>query len=125
MLLTITKYEQDKIIQALQVLADEYGKCADHCVTRLSDGFRDDERAIRNLEFRIANLTERVDDQEMNLEIGKFLAKGQKINAIKYVRQQRGWGLKGAKDYVDKQPGYEPPPSLASTSGDRFFEDLD
>lgn len=123
MFLTITKYEKDKIVQALQVLGDEYDKIADQCVTRLSEGFRDDVRSIRDLEFRVANLADTVGDEEMNAEIQHFLAKGQKINAIKYVRQQRNWGLKEAKDYVDKLPGYVPPPSLSTNQWDAYDRD--
>lgn len=32
----------------------------------------------------------------------EFLRKGQKIHAIKYIREQGTLGLKDAKDYVDQ-----------------------
>jgi ribosomal protein L7/L12 len=38
---------------------------------------------------------------DLNGQIHALLAKNQKIQAIKLVREQTGWGLKEAKDYVD------------------------
>jgi ribosomal protein L7/L12 len=38
----------------------------------------------------------------MDDEARTLLAKGQKIVAIKLVRERTGWGLKEAKDYVDE-----------------------
>jgi ribosomal protein L7/L12 len=38
---------------------------------------------------------------DLNGQILALLAKNQKIQAIKLVREQTGWGLKEAKDYVD------------------------
>jgi len=34
--------------------------------------------------------------------IADFIRKGQKIGAIKEVRQQTGWGLREAKEYLDR-----------------------
>ena len=38
----------------------------------------------------------------MNAEGYRSLAQRQKIEAVKMVRQQRGWGLKEAKEYVER-----------------------
>jgi ribosomal protein L7/L12 len=35
-------------------------------------------------------------------EVQALLARGQKIEAIKRVRELTGWGLKEAKDYVER-----------------------
>ena len=34
-------------------------------------------------------------------QLKALVAQGQKIQAIEMVREQTGWGLKQAKDYVD------------------------
>jgi len=39
---------------------------------------------------------------ELVAEAGTFLARGQKIEAIKLVREHTGMGLKAAKDWVDR-----------------------
>ncbi len=38
---------------------------------------------------------------EFEREVRVLLAQGQKIEAIKYVREATNWGLKAAKDFVD------------------------
>jgi len=54
-------------------------------------------------------------------EVRGLLAQGQKIDAIKLVRQQTGSGLKDAKDFVEAiERGQNPPvpqPATARTSG--------
>ena len=40
-------------------------------------------------------------DNIANNEVGQFLRRGQKINAIKVYREQTGMGLKDSKDAVD------------------------
>ena len=40
--------------------------------------------------------------QEMSDEVQKLVAKGQKIQAIKLIRERTGMGLKEAKDLVDR-----------------------
>jgi hypothetical protein len=54
-------------------------------------------------------------------EVRGLLAQGQKISAIKLVRQQTGCGLKDAKDFVEAiERGQNPPvpqPAPARTSG--------
>jgi ribosomal protein L7/L12 len=42
-----------------------------------------------------------VADQELDPQIRALLAAEQKIAAVKLVRDQTGWGLKEAKDYVE------------------------
>ncbi len=49
-----------------------------------------------------------VDIQQVAL---RFLSKGQKIEAIKRVREATGWGLKEAKDYVDALATGSSPPA--------------
>jgi ribosomal protein L7/L12 len=45
-------------------------------------------------------------------EVRGLLLQGQKIQAIKVVREYTGWGLKEAKDYVEAlEAGHAPPPS--------------
>jgi ribosomal protein L7/L12 len=43
-------------------------------------------------------------------EIQQLIESGKKIAAIKAIRQQTGWGLKQAKDYVDAYPNVPPIP---------------
>ncbi len=43
-----------------------------------------------------------LDNKQLHLIVRQLLAQGQKIEAIKRVRQQTGLGLKEAKDYVDQ-----------------------
>jgi len=54
-------------------------------------------------------------------EVRGLLAQGQKIEAIKLVRQQTGSGLKDAKDFIEAmERGQNPPvpqPAAARTSG--------
>jgi len=54
-------------------------------------------------------------------EVRGLLSQGQKIDAIKLVRQQTGSGLKDAKDFVDAmERGENPPvpqPAAGRTSG--------
>lgn len=38
---------------------------------------------------------------DLATQVRYMLAEGKKIAAIKYVREQTGWGLKEAKDYVE------------------------
>lgn len=45
-------------------------------------------------------------------EVQTFLTRGQKIHAIKVVREQTGMGLKDAKDYVDAMVGGGLAPAL-------------
>lgn len=41
------------------------------------------------------------DEQALRAELLELLQRGNKIAAIKRVRELTGWGLKEAKDYVD------------------------
>ena len=38
---------------------------------------------------------------ELTAEVRQLLARRQKIEAVKCVREATGWGLKESKDYVD------------------------
>lgn len=40
-------------------------------------------------------------DDTLKFEARELLARGKKIQAVKLVREQTGWGLKQAKDFVD------------------------
>ena len=40
-------------------------------------------------------------DDALKFEARELLAQGRKIQAVKLVREQTGWGLKQAKDFVD------------------------
>ena len=40
-------------------------------------------------------------NESLKFEARDLLAQGKKIQAIKLVRAQTGWGLKQAKDFVD------------------------
>ena len=42
------------------------------------------------------------DTNSFNAEVRKLMAAGEKIEAIKLVRQRTGLGLKEAKDYVER-----------------------
>ena len=49
----------------------------------------------------------------MDNEIRKLYAIGQKVAAIKFCREQTGWGLKEAKDYCDALDGTPPASPVA------------
>jgi ribosomal protein L7/L12 len=42
------------------------------------------------------------DPAQLEPEVRSLLVDGQKIAAIKYVRERTGWGLQEAKDYVER-----------------------
>lgn len=54
--------------------------------------------------------TQATPPQSLEEEIQQLLDSGQKIAAIKRVREMKHWGLKEAKDYVDALEKYESPP---------------
>ena len=59
---------------------------------------------------RAAPSSSTVSDSVLQQEVRGFLLQGQKIEAIKLVRQQTGSGLKDAKDYVEAlEQGQSPP----------------
>lgn len=43
-----------------------------------------------------------IDDDGLKAEVAPYLAKKNKIMAVKRVRELTGWGLKEAKDFVDR-----------------------
>jgi len=53
------------------------------------------------------------------------LRNGRKIGAIKKVREQTGWGLKEAKEYIDKYAivGVEPSEVTNEASSIKFIDD--
>lgn len=58
------------------------------------------ERKQQSIQIRVA-AGEFPSTQEQNDIIAEFLRDNQKIQAIKYYREQTGKGLKDAKDYVE------------------------
>jgi ribosomal protein L7/L12 len=48
---------------------------------------------------------------EGDAAVAQLLARGNKIEAIKLVRERTGWGLKEAKDYVEALPNAPPLPA--------------
>lgn len=61
-------------------------------------------------------------DGAMNVQARQLLAQGQKIEAIKFIREQTHWGLAQAKAYADalergESPVQMPPPLPAKQSG--------
>lgn len=57
---------------------------------------------------------ELMDEATMHAAVLQFVAKGQKIEAIKLLRANTGWDLKRAKDYVDALD-VTPPPQTTNT----------
>ncbi len=55
----------------------------------------------QNFEPEEALPSETLSNDALNFEVRELLAQGKKIQAIKLVRNQTGWGLKQAKDFVD------------------------
>jgi ribosomal protein L7/L12 len=102
MILHLTVEERKFVVQALRILADEYAKLADQAVTRLSEQFATDATTCNRIAACAEELVERVDDATLAIEAKRIAENGNRINAIKYVREQTGWSLKSAKDYVDR-----------------------
>lgn len=53
---------------------------------------------------------------EMDNAIRKLYASGSKVEAIKFCRQETGWGLKEAKDYCDALGARGVPNTVPSTA---------
>ena len=102
MILHLTASERDKVVQALAMLAEEYRTLGESVVSEyLRRGFRDDATVISNLAGRAAGLEESPNAEGLLTIIRSLLKQGQKIEAIKFVRQHRNLGLKEAKDFVE------------------------
>ncbi|MCB9134744.1 MAG: ribosomal protein L7/L12 [Anaerolineales bacterium] len=56
-------------------------------------------------------------------ELQRLARVGQKINAIKLVREKTGWGLKEAKDYVDALEAGNPTPPIPARTSSPIFSD--
>lgn len=56
-------------------------------------------------------------------EVERLTRAGQKINAIKLVREKTGWGLKESKDYVDALEAGSPTPPIPSRPSKPVFTD--
>lgn len=56
-------------------------------------------------------------------EVQRLTRAGQKINAIKLVREKTGWGLKESKDYVDALEAGSPTPPIPSRPAAPVFTD--
>ena len=61
----------------------------------LKRGWRGDAQTVERLLLRLAN------KDDIDQTIREHLARGNKIEAIKYYRTATGLGLKESKDYVD------------------------
>ena len=66
------------------------------------------------------------DLSQMQVDVQDLLAAGQKVEAVKRVREYTGWGLKESKDYVDAvQAGQTPPVGQVVTpAAGKVDEDL-
>lgn len=102
MILNFNAEEKKILIQALSILRAEYDTITDAVISpTLRREFSDDALRISNLAGRIAGTSEQDTPGVFRNTIQNFLNAGQKISAIKYVREQKGVGLKEAKDYVE------------------------
>lgn len=103
MILHIDAEDQRIIIQALNVLIEEYGALANTASSKvLSIGFRNDITRMTVLLGEVENTVKTETDEELRQSVLTLIRKNFFINAIKHVRTQRGLNLKDAKDYVDK-----------------------
>ena len=102
MILHLAQKDKEILIFALKVLAEEYTTIADSAISNvLSRGFREDASLAFSLADRVSALQEQATEPVLRAEVIRLLNANLKINAIKYVREQRPLGLKEAKDYVD------------------------
>ena len=102
MILHLAPKDKELLAFALKVLAEEYTTIADSAISNvLSRGFREDAALAFSLADRVSALREQATDTELRAEVIRLLNANLKINAIKYVREQRPLGLKEAKEYVD------------------------
>jgi len=103
MILYLNAKERDVLVRALAMLAEEYRILSEQPISEyLRRGFRNDALDISSLAGRAAGLEETTSTEELLAQVRRFMASGQKIEAIKYVRSQRALGLKEAKDYVEQ-----------------------
>lgn len=71
-----------------------------------ASGKRDEalEKRVRNLEMQLKQATQgmKLMEPDINEELRKLLQQGKTIEAVKRTRQEFGWSLLEAKQYVDE-----------------------
>lgn len=104
MILILNAKDRNWIVKALALLSDEYRQISECNISEtLRRGFEEDASDISSLAGRAAGLLEYPDAQTVKEAVLRFMRVGQKIPAIKYVRDNRpGLGLREAKDLVEK-----------------------
>lgn len=107
MILHLTVKERDTVVRALCMLAEEYNTLSESRISEyLRRGFNQDAQDANAIAGRAAGLEESPNIETLLAEIRRFMAAGQKIDAIRYVRTHRAMGLKEAKDYVESVGGH-------------------
>lgn len=103
MILNVTAAQREYLRTALEIYSDELSDAAEAIHSRrLKAGFNNDADSVKALLSQVVSLKE-MDSMDTREEVVvEFLRKGQKIHAIKYIREQGTLGLKDAKDYVDQ-----------------------
>lgn len=97
--LKISAVDRDILVRAMEAMRDEYERIAETMQSSyLANGFRTDGVSFYRLIFALRSLASR---EELDARVAENLRAGNKINAIKAVREVTSWGLKEAKDYVD------------------------
>lgn len=97
----LTKQQQQMIVCALRVLADEYTLMVGPVVSEtLKQGFLRDANELIGL----AQTIERIKDTDPNIDVtcARLIIKNQFIDAIKLRREQTNEPLKEAKEYCDR-----------------------
>lgn len=101
--LKINEVDREMLVHAAKAMADEYRHVSEQLVSRyLAAQFTNDAQKFERLANVLKNLTTRA---RINEVIKTELSLGNKINAIKYVREATSMGLKEAKEYVDNFDG--------------------
>lgn len=102
-LFRIQPKERDLIVEALTHLAEDYREISNAAISRaLSRTFLEKAEFVEYLVGVASTLTESLDKHAMDVEVLRLMVLGQKIEAIKVVRANTSYGLKEAKDYVEK-----------------------
>ena len=107
MKLYIGQEQKNILIQALRVYQEELQILRESAASRyLRDGFGRDFENVGDLITKVQNVKEEYDALDRGIQ--EILARPEGpntsnlIHAIKYCREQTGWYLKDAKDYVEK-----------------------
>lgn len=102
--LELNEQQRNLVLKALEMLLQETDFVGNQTTSAyFRDQFAAESFSIRALKNTIEDTPEFLpSDDQLKAKILSFLRQGQKIEAIKYVRQYKQLGLKEAKDYVEQ-----------------------